>query len=250
MKAMFTATLVAVTLFAGSAQATPWTLTTQGTIDSGWDYAGLFVQPGQQLSGLKYTQTITAETDAAVYQGWMDDPGHVFNDHWSEVYGYVYGGGKPVVFSTVITINGKTLKFDLTSGLMGVQAIANGATGNDPANPNNSLDSEVQGNTADGRFVDSLFKISSDDPAALVIPAPDFSLQLAGKVPADSSQQQSSSFVLDDPAYDPLVTFYGTPESFSLNGGTAPADVPEPASLALLGLGLAGLGAARRRRGA
>ena len=121
LKWTLAAALLAVGTLANPAQAVPWTLSTQGTIAGGTNFAGVFGAAGQELGGLRYTQTITADTDPAMYHGWGEygDPGHSFTTYWSDVYGSVCGGATPIVFTETVTINGKTLSFNFTQYLRG-----------------------------------------------------------------------------------------------------------------------------------
>lgn len=55
---------------------------------------------------------------------------------------------------------------------------------------------------------------------------------------------------ISNAAYPILLAFTGLPATLTVTGLTSPISVPEPASMLLLGAGIAGIAAARRKRAA
>lgn len=249
IKSIIAIALLAVGTFVSSAQAAPWSLSVQGTVDKGRDFYGIFGEVDRDLGGLQYTQTITTETNPAYYSGWGSDdlPPHLSNEYINGLFGLIHGDMTNAVFRISVTINGVTASFDLLEDLISEQVISRGALAPILYPRGNRLYSRLEGTGVDQFDIGAEIDIGAHDAASFDIPTLNFDQQLAGMVPAADGFDQVSEFWIRS-GNDDVIYISGTPVSFSVNGAAVPADVPEPASLALLGLGLIGLAAVRRRR--
>src|SRR5689334_7194447 len=120
LKSIFAIAVLAAGAFAGSAQALPtWTVTTQGTISDGFDTSGVFGVAGRDLTGLSYTQTITASVDPSQYGNMFSGPGFVD----------ISGSGGPG-FTDTLTVNGQTVTFIIGQSYYAEQFLSDGASTN------------------------------------------------------------------------------------------------------------------------
>ncbi len=98
-------------LCACSLSAQAWTVSAQGVIESGVDDSGIFGTAGQNLRGLTFTQSISADSEPANWSG------HGALDYLSSMWGSGPG------FSDTITINGVSVTFKALSTASGSQVI-------------------------------------------------------------------------------------------------------------------------------
>jgi hypothetical protein len=228
IKSLAVACLLTLSTFAISAQAAPsWTVTTQGQIGYGYDASGVFGTAGSDLTGMSFTQSITASIDPAQW-------GNLVNLGY---YQYLYGSGPG--FTDTVTVDGHTVTFSATSTSNGEQFIADDAS---HGNANGYLDyiyTYQEGSTGDGS---SLYAFQyADSYSTAFVPTLNF--------------DQTLSRNISDPLFDKYSVFSisgnqsawfqaGNLDSITVNGG----DVPEPGSCCMLLTGLGLMGFMLRRR--
>lgn len=91
--------------------ASAWVVTFTGTIDYGFDNTGVFGVANQNLAGMSFTQSITADTDPSL---WTVSSGNSF---FSEMSGF------GPAFTNEVTVNGTKVVFDVASTSYGRQTL-------------------------------------------------------------------------------------------------------------------------------
>lgn len=232
LKSIFAVAVVAVGAFAAAAQAAPtWTVTTQGTISSGFDTSGVFGSVGQNLAGLSYTQTVNASVDPSQYTSYFSGTG----------FAQMLGSNAPG-FTDTVTVNGRTVSFSITQSSYAEQFIADGAWTNQPPGFD-EIYTFQSGYDSALNLITAYNYAYTNLPASAFVPTLDFGQTIVAS--AGFGLVLDSTFSIEGTN---LAYFRGAPNSIIVNGNTAPADVPEPASIALLGLGCVGMGLLRRRK--
>lgn len=232
LKQIVLATLLASAAFAGAAQASPtWTLTAEGRIAEGLDYAGYFGQAGQTLNGIAYKQTITVSVDPSEY-------GSVSSSEWQTTLSGSFPG-----FTESVTINGKTLSYSITQAINAQEVIANAASAHGDYY-GDQIYSFQYGNDDHNNQVTGVIQAFTYYRQWAFVPTTDF----GQKIVANGSivnTYSSMNIVADGHAG---LYFYAYPTLVTVNADDASSNVPEPASIALFGAGLLGLAALRRRK--
>lgn len=100
---------LALSTFALNASA--WVVTFSGIIDYGFDNTGVFGVANQNLAGLGFTQSITANTDPAM---WTISSGNSF---FKEMSGF------GPAFTNTVTVNGYSVTFDVDATSYGRQTL-------------------------------------------------------------------------------------------------------------------------------
>ncbi|QYF94724.1 PEP-CTERM sorting domain-containing protein [Massilia sp. PAMC28688] len=206
-------------LLSSTAVAAPWEFTTTGTISYGYDYSGVF--GSADLTGQSYS--LTTMIDPSSYSNGYGYQDSVVNSQYGSVNAAV---------TQKVTIGGvtKSYSFDLTEYTWGHSYL------NDSANFNQAYQ-YVSGTTTGAETLTAYSSVYSY--------ANNFLTTL------DFAQNMSYTAATTDYgyAYFNLIGnrgqtyFQATPSTVSINA----ADVPEPAPLALFGLGLVALAYARRK---
>lgn len=226
--AKFTVVFAALfaTVLSGNAYATPMVYSTAGTITEGTDDGNVFGIVGS-LVGLAYSMSLTMDTSMMSKD----------RDTAEEIY---HLGTLAGTAAAVITVGGvtKNYLYDLTTPvLIGEAAYSGYGT--------SRVFSYIAGTANNGEYMDlqqSVTSWSSPLLESVALTSPMYYAPVAG----DVGQSYFSAYGV----VSGRTTFYGAPTFYSIQG-VVPAvgnDVPEPAPLALLGLGLVALGATRRKR--
>lgn len=207
-----------------AAEAVVFNVTTGGTIDAGTDN-GLFSDAGGDLAGRGYTMSMTFDTS--------------FGSTVQDAVAFATTGANASAVLLEVTVGNVT--FSTLTG-------------------DNGFDASISGQLSlSGSGVDGISASAGSFAGGQFL----FALQLVNSlvnafVPGGGDPTQALFYAVD-PASDLFIGQFLTfgpqggadfsflPEWISLNGGEPGVDVPEPGAIALLGLGLIGLGLVRRR---
>lgn len=233
LKTIVTSAVVVLSTFARAAEASPvWTITMHGTIYSGIDVTGWFGQAGQNLAGLKYTQTITSDADPNQY-----------SYHYSDDGISIMNGSVPYL-TDAVTINGKSIFFDLVKSPFAGQYIKDAAT----RGGSDYISVGVSGYDSAGvNWVQASGYIYTDIASGAFVPNLDFSQSM--NVSTGNGRYGNSTFYVETNGHY-SADFSSTTDTitFSINSANGENDVPEPISINLFGLGALGMVAMHRRK--
>lgn len=215
--------MLSTSLLSVQAQAAPWTFTTNGTIQDGYDTSGVFGRANTDLRGLSYSQTITVDPTRYVYETGTGNVGLQ--------YGY---GALSGMASDTVTVNGvsKTFVFDLSQYNEG-ESYLQSVPGFGEAYQ------YQQGYAANGQYIYAYQYVYSFTHQFIASTSYDHSLSYA----VQAGDQGGIYFTTR--GHDGIAYINGgMPQHLAI---TAANNIPEPASLALFALGLMAVGATRRK---
>lgn len=209
-------------------QAGVWTTTTTGTIARGFDYNGLFGTAGRDLSGLRFTQSITASTNPADWE--------LFDQYLNQQELHYVGPS----FADTVTVDGRTVTVSATSTMRGTQYIANYRSATRTGDPD-LIYSAQSGFTSSGLALQTAqYVVSYLTPFVSTL---DYDQTIHRNL--DSSFNTSASFSLEGQAWFTATIPYaasGMVDSLDVNF----INISEPATSDLAFLGLALLVVLRR----
>lgn len=216
---------IAITLSASflssNAVAAPWTFITTGIVQSGSDSQGVFGTANSDLSGLNYS--FTTIVDPLAYRYNYGGAGYGYQSHYGDNSGSV---------TQKITIGNVTKTYTLAGWTYSGQSYMHESPSFDQAYQYNYFRNN------DGHYVQAYSSVYSSTNNILNTWNYD---QRVAYAPV-SSDGGYTYFAMSNG----LGSAYfngGVPTSLSINAG----DVPEPAPLALFGLGMVALAFARRK---
>ena len=234
------AAALVLTGFAMTAQtAQTWTVSTTGRIGSGTDTTGVFGLAGQDLSGLSFTQSVTASVDPAQWSGYISDS----SDPAINTAILLEGTGP--AFTNTVTVNGKSVTFNITSpSTNGMQALFDRVSHGNGMVPGDAIGSIQTGTTANG---DTVYTQQSVSGSAFV-PSLNFGQALAHNVSGPSFFAISAFSISGSQTASFLAASFngGSVDNIYLN--TAPVPEPETYAMLLAGLGMLGYLARRKQQ--
>lgn len=211
-----------------TANAAPWTFTSQGTISSGYDTTGVFGSTNTDLTGKTFTQSITLDPTAYIDYAYSDV-------YINESYGSL---GSSATATDTVTVDGVTQTFtwDLFQSNLGRSYLAAFLTNAAP-----TFDEVYQyqtGSTADDTFLTANNRLYS------YVNAFDLGLNFDQSLLYNVQSGDVGYAYFNLSGHSGIAHFEAfSPSSFVIN---APA-VPEPETYAMLLLGLGLLGFIARR---